>query len=151
MKSTLSIRRAGPQDAAEIARLGRQFYDAAGLESLLGEYSEEAITALLSNEAVAVFVAETDRIAGFAAGIVYPHFLKPSVSVGQELFWWVEPEFRASGVGLQLMQALEGWAMASGASSFSMLTIHGLDHERAGQIYERAGYSILEHTYIKRF
>lgn len=149
-----TTREAALEDAPVVALLGRQFFDAARLPLMLGDYSADAVMSLVerttqSEDLVTVVAEEGGQIVGFAAGVVYPSIFNPSVLVGQELFWWVEPEHRRGGVGARLMAALESWAKARGAKAFTMLSMHDLDGEAVGALYQRAGYRPLERTYWK--
>lgn len=151
----MNVRMATESDAEEIAGLGRQFYEAGGLNRYLDDYSEQAVRDLIARTiaepSACTIVAEYgDRIVGMAAAVSYNHFLSPTVIVAQELFWWIEPEYRGSGAGLKVMRALENWALSVGASVMVMVTLHGLGHERLDKIYRQDGYSPLEYSYMKR-
>lgn len=84
---------------------------------------------------------------GFLVGVVYPHLYNPQILCVQELGWWVEPEFRGSVVGIKLMKRFEEEAMARGVSHIMM--IHLANDWNVGKIYEKLGYRLAEHTYIK--
>lgn len=65
-----------------------------------------------------------------------------------EHFWYVLPEHRKSGIGLQLLDLFEQDAKERGCTSIVM--VHFL-HMGAGlqKLYEARGYSPLEQTYKK--
>lgn len=50
---------------------------------------------------------------------------------------------------IRLMKAYEEWAKSKGASKINIGNIHGLNHERVGQHYEKRGYVPCEHFYTK--
>jgi RimJ/RimL family protein N-acetyltransferase len=151
----IAVRMATDADAEQVARLGRQFYEAGGLNKYLFEYSEDDVSALIAKtiaepSACTIVAEDGDRIIGMAAAVSYNHFLSPSTTMAQELFWWIEPEHRGSGAGLMIMRALEDWAKSAGASVMVMVTLHGLGHERLDKIYRQDGYAPLEYSYMKR-
>lgn len=142
------IRFADEADYPLIARMARQFYASAGLDSLLGEYSPEAIENVCRNSTVLVF--DDGGIVGFVSLLVYPHMFRPDVKVCQEMFWWVEPDNRSSGVGRSLMHAAEAYAADSGAEVMLMLAIEGPGRAAAEKIYAKGGYRPLESSHVKR-
>lgn len=147
------IRFATPEDAPKVAEMCAKFYGMA-LSDMLGEYDQQAAQNLvmatsLSGDACTI-VAEVDgNMVGALCALSYQHPIKPSVRVAQELFWYVEPEHRKSGVGKGMLTAAEQWAEGLGCRGMIMVTIHGIDHERNGAFYERSGYRTLEHSYLK--
>jgi GNAT superfamily N-acetyltransferase len=149
------IREATAADAKRIAELGAQFYGAAGLDRMMGEYDPQSVEHLIcatemADDAVTMVAEVGGQIAGFAAAVIANHPLKHSALFGQELFWWVEPEHRKSGVGNALMSALEYWAKSNGAQSFIMVTLHGLSHDAVSEMYAKSGYTRLEYSFVKR-
>ena len=63
----------------------------------------------------------------------------------QEVFWWSEGR-----EGMGLLNALETWCEAN-CHSLRMITLHAVEPEATGRLYERRGYVPLEHSYIKVF
>lgn len=65
-----------------------------------------------------------------------------------ELFWYVVPEHRKSGIGLQLLDVFEKDAKEKGCTQVVM--VHFM-HMGAGlaKLYEARGYKALEQTYKK--
>lgn len=150
----MNIRFATPNDAIAVAEMVEKFYQMA-MTDMLGPYDKLAAANLIAATSVSsdacTIVAEVDgRIIGTMGALSYNHPFKPSVRIAQELFWWVEPEYRRSGVGKAMLEAGEAWAKEIGCSGMLMITIHGIDHERNGAFYERSGYRPLEHSHLKR-
>lgn len=148
------IRFAEPADAPKVAEMCAKFYDMA-LSDMLGEYDQRAAQNLVVATAMAsdacTIVAEVDgNMVGVMCVISNRHILNPSALIASELFWWVEPEHRKSGLGKDMLAKAEDWAKELGCRGMVMVTMHGIDHERNGAFYERSGYSPLEHSYFKR-
>lgn len=85
---------------------------------------------------------------GAAGGLIHPPYWNLSERIGQEMFWWVNPECRGS-VGLKLLDALEAAAKAKGATAWSMIALQSSAPERTGKLYERRGYRPTEHSYVR--
>jgi len=147
------IRPAELSDLPRLVEMGERFFNAAGWPEV-ASWDVESITRTLSflitEDAGAVFVLDHDgQLVGMAGGMLNPFYFNANHRTGQELFWWVEPEYR--GEGSKLFDALEGWARDSGAQSFSMIALDRIKPEVMGRIYRMRGYRAAEHSYIKRF
>lgn len=145
------VRPATPDDFLEMAEHGREWW-------LQTEFSRhipydpasivESLHVLADSKMLLVAEAELD-IVGFVGGIVVPLYVNAAYKVGMERFWWVHPDYRRSGVGAQLLAGIEAAAKAAGCTLWSMIAMQCMDPERAGTIYESAGYHWTERTYTK--
>lgn len=147
------IRPAEITDIPEVVRMGERFFETAGWPDY-AEWDEASITAtlesLITGDLGEVFVLEEGgKLVGMAGGMLFPFYFNHNHLTGQELFWWIEPEHR--GQGAALFDALEGWAKAAGAMSFTMIAVDRLKADVMGRIYRMRGYRAAEHSYIKRF
>lgn len=106
------IRRADPRDLDQWLHMRMLLWPDSSREAHLAEMEELAADALS-----AVFLAETPdgRLAGFleAAQRKYADGCDTS-PVGYIEGWYVEPEFRRTGVGKSLVGAAENWAKELG-------------------------------------
>jgi hypothetical protein len=148
------IRPAVVADIPAILRMGRAFFEQAGWPAF-AEWHEPSVDLTLRG-----FIAGTipggllaaedgDQIVGMAAFMVFPFYFNLATSVGQEIFWWVEPAYR-SGVGMQMLDALENAARAQGAGVFIMASVSGLRDAALARIYSARGYRPAENTFIKK-
>lgn len=150
------IREATKSDAEKVAHLGGLFYEEAGLMERFGGFDPSTVIHLVeqsqgNGSLIALLAEESGEAVGIAMAVLYPFPFNNAVKVGQELFWWVRPEHRKQSHGRDLMEGLEDWARNQGAQAFTMINLHGLDHEAVAKIYKKSGYSPLEHTFTKRF
>lgn len=67
-----------------------------------------------------------------------------------ELWWYVDQDARNAGIGGQLMDALESWAVDAGAFRLSMMTIVGIA-PGVEKMYTNRGYKERERTFLKEF
>lgn len=65
--------------------------------------------------------------------------------IAMEVGWWVDPEYRKSGVGKSLIDAFEYWANKMGCS----LVVMGSLDDSLGSYYEKNGYKSAERLYMK--
>jgi GNAT superfamily N-acetyltransferase len=117
-------------------------YDVAGIRAFL--------TASLENANILLLVGELDgKIVGVTSCLLYPLYFSPNYHVAQELWWWLTPEARGSGIGQAMFKNIENWARLKNARALFMIA---LEDERAAameKVYCRAGFRPLERTFIK--
>lgn len=86
---------------------------------------------------------------GAILGIVSPHPFNPKeVFIATELFYYVEPEYRATKFSVGLVKEFEEVARAKGATHVFMMAIEH-SNDMAIRLYPKLGYSKLETTFIK--
>lgn len=144
------IRTGTVADDDVLIAMGRKFYDSLPYKDV--PYSEEGVARwfALFRERGVLLVADFDgELVGMAAGLFSPFIFNDDFVVGQELCWWIEPEFRALGIGSELLRELERAAQNAGCIRWSMIAIEGTQ-DHVGKLYERAGYAPAERTYTKR-
>lgn len=145
------VRAATSEDVPDLLRHGRDWW-AQLPHSIKIPYSAESVRKtleVLQGNNMLVVIEVDLRVVGFAGGVVNELYMNAKYKTGSELFWYVVPEFRSKGVGKELLLALEGAAKANGCIYWSMIAMQSHDPERAGAIYERAGYTWTERTYTK--
>lgn len=133
--------------------MGRRFFETAGWPDV-AEWDEASVEKtlrfLMEQPTGCLFVAEKDgQLVGMTGGMLTPFYFNLGHLTGQELFWWVEPEHR--GVGSGLFDALEAWAEAAGAQTFTMIAVDRLKPDVMARIYRARGYQPAEHSFIRRF
>ena len=143
--TTGMIREATIDDIPALVAMGKEFFDLTGLPiEYDGNSVAQMITNLIKNEDAVVLV--DDEVKSAIAGLVYPFYFNTDILSGNEMFWWVSPEKR--GTGLRLVDKLEDWARDKGADLFQMTCLHE-GHEKIGRYYERRGYMPTEHNYMR--
>ncbi|KKL84866.1 hypothetical protein LCGC14_1960440 [marine sediment metagenome] len=138
------IREAEFSDFPEIIRMGRLFAKSLGVavddESIL----DTAENVINSSESV-LLIGE----GVMAAALAYPFYFNKNMIVAQELIWWVDKEKRSSGLGRELLTALEQWAKSVGAQQLIMIAMSDTSTEFVEQVYLRNGYKPFEKTFVK--
>lgn len=102
-------------------------------------------------EAGLLIVAENGdgEIIGVVGGLKYPFLNNRDWIIGSELLWWIEPQYRDSGLGKKMLAAIEEAARDAGCQLWVMVTLENVEPEKAGAIYQKLGYTLTEHSYMK--
>lgn len=69
-------------------------------------HSTKVLTDMIENHLFYVAVNDVNErhdLVGFIAGYLMPHIYNPDIATLTEAFWWVKPEHRRSGIGVELL------------------------------------------------
>jgi GNAT superfamily N-acetyltransferase len=115
-------------------------------------FTEEAMrplaeTFILSpiTEKVGLLAMDGDKPVGMLGGMIN-NFIFGNIKMAVEIAWWIEPEYRKSGYGKELIEAFEFWAKKNGCAFVTMSFLE----DKPAKFYENVGYSFAEKSYIKR-
>ena len=97
-----------------------------------------------------VFILEKEFPTGVIAGMVYDTWFNTSVKTGQDLFWWIEPEYRNFASANSMLRTLEDWARSQGALWFTMAVTETMRPQSLEKWYRRRGYEPSECHFIRR-
>jgi len=139
-------------NANEVLPMCEAFHHESGLDEFF-PYNEKTMTATVNKliKTGGLFIAKhKNKPIGMIAGIIYPHYTNADHITGQEMFWYVDPKHRGGDAGRGLLDSLQEWAAINGAESFMMISLESIHPEKVGQFYMKNGYSLLEHSYIRR-
>jgi RimJ/RimL family protein N-acetyltransferase len=149
----LNVRPATAEDLDRYIELLDDFHQASpmiGVADFNALKTRAFLSASLENDSILLLVGELDgEIVGVTSCLLYPLYFNPDYQVAQELWWWLTPAARGSGVGQAMFKAIEVWAAAKDAKALFMIA---LEDERAAameKVYCRAGFRPLERTFIK--
>jgi len=144
------IRAAKPEDLSSIVDMGEAFFEEAGWASK-AQFCRDSFTATakrLMEHGILLVVDKGNGPVGMAGGVASPAYWNEKVVIGQEIFLYIKPTDR-KGSGKELLRQLESAAKARNVQFFGMVSEHGLRHDALKAVYERAGYSLAEHTFCK--
>ena len=131
----VSVRRIMKSDYAAVAAIWRDVLDIrnATEEHVAGIYEQMAL-----NDGYCTFVADADgTVVGLAAAVRVLAIGHPGGYVKMNGLG-VLPEYRQKGIGRQLMNRVERWAVEQGAPYIGLAS--GIRREDAHEFYERLGY-----------
>lgn len=136
------MRIATMEDYSIVLNMAKKFVNSIDYGKYSNEAKMEAIVRdfLTSDGKVCILYADIGMIAGLVNPFVFGDDL-----VATEIAWWIEPEHRGNHVGVDLLNAFEGWAKDVGCSLVTMISLD----DRLGAYYERTGYKLYERAYMK--
>lgn len=103
----------------------------------------------LTENGLFIVATHNGEVIAMAGAIIAPAYFNNAYLVGAEVFWWVEPEYRDSGVGGLLLTTLERKAKNEGVHFWSMMILEGVEVEKSIAIYKKLGYEPAERTFMK--
>ena len=141
-------RHATDADLPEIIRMAEKFWAQTDYKVPFDADSIAGVFDMCMGQNLCI-VLEDDGVHGFVAGIKFPLMGNNAYTIGAELAWWVDEEYRSGRNGHMLMQAIENAARDSGVSFWTMMNLESLNPEVAEKIYLRSGYRKTESTFLK--
>jgi len=110
----------------------------------------DMIAHLIQADHGCVLIATVDgKLAGTAGMLATPLWSAPSHMTGVEIFYYVFPEYRRSGIAEELFDGIETWSKEH-CDTFNMVSLERMNGPRIGKLYEKRGYQKLETSYVKR-
>jgi N-acetylglutamate synthase-like GNAT family acetyltransferase len=95
---------------------------------------------------VFILAEDNGNVIGGAAAIIAPTPWNFKQLYFQEMFWWVEPEYRNTSVGIKLLKHLENKAPENTTIALSILPNTNIKEETLTKL----GYSLKELSYIRK-
>lgn len=140
------VRCANEEDIDALLIMAESFFNESGY-SEFGEFdfesTKETMLNLIGNKTL--LCCEVGMI-GF---VVFPLYMSRNTIMAQEVFWWVNDDFRGSRIGLDLLRSAEIRASEMGASIMNMICLEKLNGDKVGLIYNRLGYEKRENSYMR--
>ena len=116
------------------------------------EFQEDAVEGMIkaTMEDKLCIVYDVKGIAqGFVCGVKGYLMANFDVSVGTELAWWVNKDYRNSSAGLKLLKAIESRARELNIKYWNMAYMQSSMPESIKRIYESMGYKENESLYTR--
>jgi GNAT superfamily N-acetyltransferase len=143
------IRAAIASDVPRIVELGSRSLKDGPYSRMIKDTPEHSAALALqtienANGKILVYETDSGKVAGLLGFFVFPHYFtgEPTAT---ELMWYVEPEERKGGGGMQLLWEAEKEAKAMGAKRIGF-TAPNAD---IAKLYERFGYKQVEVSFMK--
>ena len=148
------IRNATIDDIKQIVYLGERFYNEShDVDEIPYDPIDtyKSILEIYNGDHGILLVAEQDgQIVGITAGLVFSWYFNSSHKTGQELFWYVHPDYRKGTIGIRLLKELERQAKEKGATTFIMVSEELMgNHDYMEKLYHKLGYHNYESAYIR--
>jgi GNAT superfamily N-acetyltransferase len=152
-QNTIIVRNAVEADLPIYLQLSADFHAASPMQRVC-EFEpdgfKEFVLGAMDNPDICILAAELNgEIVGITGGIIYPLYFSPSHKVAQELWWWLTPAARGSGVGNKMFKHLQLWSKERGAKTIFMIALEDEKAEKMEKVYCRAGFEPMERTFMK--
>jgi len=152
-QNTIIVRNAVEADLPIYLQLSADFHAASPMQRVC-EFEpdgfKEFVLGAMDNPDICILAAELNgEIVGITGGIIYPLYFSPSHKVAQELWWWLTPAARGSGVGNKMFKHLQLWSKERGAKTIFMIALEDERAEKMEKVYCRAGFEPMERTFMK--
>lgn len=152
-QNTIIVREANKADLPIYLQLSADFHAASPMQRVCEfepEGFQEFVLGAMDNPDICILIAELNsEIVGITGGIIYPLYFSPSHKVAQELWWWLTPAARGSGVGNKMFKHLQLWSKERGAKTIFMIALEDERAEKMEKVYCRAGFEPMERTFMK--
>lgn len=145
-----TIRPATREDIPRIVEMGRRFYAASGYEQIApaSNPSIAGLAIITMDQGVMLVAAADDLLVGMASLFIEPFTFNPSVTVANELAWWIEPEHRGGMLAVRMMAAIEDACRAKDVDLIRMAVLSN-SPPQAAALYERLGYVRSDSHYMR--
>lgn len=151
-KQTNTLRHAGLNDVPAIVEMGRKLYEGSVYSTVKADYtrSREMIEKFIieGNQNFLVMLSHDE---GKPVGVIAAYAFQPLFSserIATESLLWLEPEYRTSKRGNELLDAYEYWAKLIGVSVVQYGLLASAD-PRLGDFYRRRGCVEVERVFYK--
>jgi GNAT superfamily N-acetyltransferase len=152
-QNTIVVREAVEADLPVYVQLSADFHAASPMQRVCEfepEGFKEFVLSAIDNPDISILLAELNgEVVGITGGIIYPLYFSPSHKVSQELWWWLTPAARGSGVGNKMFKHLQLWSKERGAKTIFMIALEDERAEKMEKVYCRAGFEPMERTFMK--
>ena len=140
-------------DMEGLLELGRQFHEYAELGKWGMGYERvlfaDVLVGFMTNENCCLIVADVEgKVVGTIAGMTIPWFMDIRQINAQEMWWYVDPEFRGT-VGPELLNWFELWAKKRGAKVICLAGFYEKRLAALERLYGRRGYKPMEVHFVK--
>lgn len=148
------IRLAEQKDIPELVKMLLAFQSEAGCYDQITPCEKSLsnfMAGIITNADADAAVYEVDGIiAGATAILAYPSWFNQAQKVGQELFWYIKPEYRGKyGMAMRMFKWLERWAEDHKLQALTVASTGTLKVEKLGEFYEKRGFKMWDVLYTK--
>lgn len=149
------IRAATYDDIDRLVEMGKVFFEYTGYSKHGLRYdpqcAAQTMAMLVGSPAHVFLVAEVDgKVEGSAAAVAAPWHLDFRQVVYTEVWWWMNPEKRKTGVAREMLQEMEKGVTDRGGAVLQMAAINNMFVEQLGNFYEKNGYDKADSYWKKR-
>lgn len=150
MRQTLTYSAAKIKDIPQLTLLAESFWEELSFHKEPFDDNSVIGILLMCIEADMIFVAKKGReIIGFIAAACGPLLTNKDTLTATEIAWWVEPKYRDTGAGGELIELLEASCKNKNVKYLNMVFLDQSMPKVIESFYKKKGYTRVETTYTK--
>lgn len=152
-KQTATLRHASLDDIPDLIKMGKILYEGSSYANL--RLDESRIRMMLEKfiiEGTENFLVLISHDNGKPVGSLVAYAFQPlfsSEKMATEVLLWLEPDYRTTQRGKELLDAYEYWAKLIGCTAVQYGLLSTAD-PRLAKFYERRGAEEIEKVYVRR-
>jgi GNAT superfamily N-acetyltransferase len=139
-------------DVDSIYKFGKTFYAQTKYAEAGIEYDYDTVTEVIRTcikDGVALLAEADGQIVGMILVLVFPFLMNAEHLAATEWVFYTDPKYRKQGVGEDLLARAESILKIRGVTLFNMVNLENVTPEKAKSLYDKAGFTLAETTYIK--
>lgn len=145
--SNYVIKFATEQDIPSLIAAGGEFCKEYGLPFDKESLIHTAHTVL--QHGFGVVITDGETLCGVVGALIQPSIFKNDYLQCNEVMYYVYPEYRGDGVGLQLLESYEKVAKDKGCKYATLVAPEALKKAKLDILYRRKKFKEFETTYLK--
>lgn len=131
-----------------LCRYGKEFSEASNAGGFCKKTFLKSVDTFLKSQKAKIFMLEINgKVAGTVGVYAYRCFYNDVLRV-QEIFWWVDPEYRNTRDSIKLFNKVEEWAQEIGADEV-MVSSTILNADKIEKFYTKKGFRKMDINYIR--
>ncbi len=146
------IREAAADDIERLVAYARIFWDQTDYASVV-EYDVKTMvdtTAGLIEDDVVLYAEDSNgNVVGLLCVMISPFLMNRNYLSACEWGFYVDVEYRSSGLGIALIQRAEEILKQKKVTFFTLVSLANLRPAAVGRFYERLGFRHVESDYVK--
>lgn len=151
----MTLRLANHGDIPQLVDMLKAFQIEAGCYSEIDPCDESlasSVKSLIDGPDSDIVVYEMDGIVAGMTGIfASPSWFNFAQKTGQEMFWYIRPEFRKKfGIASRMFNWLEEWAKEHKLRTLSVASTASLNVDGLAEFYKKRGYKPWDILYTKK-
>jgi GNAT superfamily N-acetyltransferase len=147
-----SVRQATEADIPVLLELGRSFWVQTLYHKADIEFDEQSCIEIIQmclSDGVALMAEVDDQLVGMILVPVVPVLMNHNYRCATEWVYYIDPEWRGSGLGRDILEQAEAELRAMRVKMFNMVLLENVTPEVAAHLYEEMGFALAERVYMK--
>lgn len=145
------IREAITADIDRLVAYAKIFWDQTEYAAVV-EYDIDTMvdtTIGLIEDDVVLYAEDRGRVVGLLCVMISPFLMNRNIRSACEWGFYVDAEYRSSGLGVRLVQQAEELLKQKKVTFFTLVSLANLRPKAVGRFYERMGFKLAESDYVK--